>query len=84
MPSFFLPEMVAFAKDGYAGLAIEHRGLLDLQPLDTTIDLLRGLDLTWYRRVDSGLQGMGAHGLGCVTFGSCAPALPAFADHVPG
>jgi hypothetical protein len=37
--------------------------------------------LTWYERDDSALQDMGGHGLGCVTFGSCDPALPAFADH---
>jgi len=211
-PAFFLPEMVAFAKDGYAGLAIGDRAPLDLySTLDTTIDiegyahyvidLRRGLDLlgklpkidakrigfvghsvgcavgsilsgietrigayalmscggyvtdpawsfcggdacfsatdedrshyqerlavlnpvnyigrgggaaflfqasktdqiavesnvvalydaapqpkslNWYERSDSGLQDMGGHGLGCVTFGSCDPALPAFADH---
>jgi hypothetical protein len=37
--------------------------------------------LTWYERDNSALQDMGGHGLGCVTFGSCDPALPAFADH---
>jgi len=37
--------------------------------------------LKWYERGDSGLYDMGGHGLGCVTFGSCDPALPAFADH---
>lgn len=37
--------------------------------------------LTWYERGDSDIQDMGGHSLGCVTFGSCDPALPAFADH---
>jgi hypothetical protein len=37
--------------------------------------------LKWYERGDSGLYDMGGHSLGCVTFGSCDPALPAFADH---
>jgi hypothetical protein len=37
--------------------------------------------LTWYDRGDSEMEDAGGHGLGCVTFGSCDPALPAFADH---
>jgi cephalosporin-C deacetylase-like acetyl esterase len=211
-PSFFLPEMVAFARDGYAGLAIGHRFGLDLYSTldgkatiegyqDYVVDLRRGLDLletlpqvdakrigfagqslgcavggilsgletsiaayalmacggyvtdpawsycgtdecfsatdedrshyqerlavlnpvnyigrgggaaflfqasrtdeialesnvqalfdaapqpkslSWYERGDSDIPDMGGHSLGCVTFGSCDPALPAFADH---
>jgi cephalosporin-C deacetylase-like acetyl esterase len=38
-------------------------------------------NLTWYQRDSSAMQDMGGHNLGCVTFGSCDPALPAFADH---
>ena len=37
--------------------------------------------LTWYERGQSGLQDMGGHSLGCLTFGACDPALPAFGDH---
>ena len=38
--------------------------------------------LVWYESDPSVfMYDMGGHSLGCVTFGSCDPALPAFADH---
>jgi cephalosporin-C deacetylase-like acetyl esterase len=36
--------------------------------------------LTWYEAGHSWMLDMGGHSLGCITFGSCDPALPAFAD----
>lgn len=37
--------------------------------------------LTWYERVQGWFEDMGGHSLGCLTFGSCDPTLPAFAEH---
>jgi cephalosporin-C deacetylase-like acetyl esterase len=76
-PSFFVPEMVAFAKEGYAGLAIGERSPLDLySTLDTTIDiegyahyvtdLRRGRDLLeTLPKIDARRIGFVGHSLGC-------------------
>lgn len=76
-PSFFLPEMVALAKEGYAGLAIGERAPLDLySTLDTTIDiegyahyvvdLRRGIDLLGtLPKIDATRIGFVGHSLGC-------------------
>lgn len=80
-PSFFLPEMVAFTKEGYAGLAIGNRFGLDLySTLDTTIDiegyahyvtdLRRGLDLLeTLPQIDATRIGFVGHSLGCAVGG---------------
>jgi cephalosporin-C deacetylase-like acetyl esterase len=75
--SFFVREMVAFAKDGYAGLALEHRPTTDLySSLDgkATIegyanyvkDLRRGLDLLGtIPKIDVKRLGFVGHSFGC-------------------
>ena len=77
-PSFFLPEMVTFAKEGYAGLAIGNRpgpravqhalweghdrGLLR----DYVVDLRRGIDLFGtLPQIDATRIGFVGHSLGC-------------------
>ena len=76
-PSFFLPEMVAFAKGGYAGLAIGNRSGTDLySSLDGkatiegyshyVVDLRRGLDLLGtLPTIDPKRTGFVGHSLGC-------------------
>lgn len=76
-PSFFKPEMVALAKEGYAGLAIAERAPLDLySTLDTTVDiegyahyvvdLRRGIDLLGtLPKIDAKRIGFVGHSLGC-------------------
>jgi hypothetical protein len=76
-PSFFKPEMVALAKEGYAGLAIGERAPLDLySTLDTTsdiegyahyvVDLRRGIDLLeTIPKIDATRLGFVGHSLGC-------------------
>jgi hypothetical protein len=80
-PSFFLPEMVAFAKEGYAGLAIGNRSGTDLySSLDgkATIEgyshyvvaLRRGLDLLGtLPTIDAKRTGFVGHSLGCAAGG---------------
>lgn len=86
--SFFVPEMVAFAKDGYAGLALENRPTTELyRSLDekTTVqgyrdyvaDLRRGLDLLGtIPTVDAKRLGFVGHSLGCAA-GSILSGLEA-------
>jgi cephalosporin-C deacetylase-like acetyl esterase len=87
-PSFFLPEMVAFAREGYAGLAIGNRFGLELySTLDTTADiegyahyvtdLRRGLDLLGtIPQIDAKRIGFVGHSLGCAA-GSILSGLEA-------
>jgi cephalosporin-C deacetylase-like acetyl esterase len=80
-PSFFLPEMVAFTKEGYAGLAIGNRSGTDLySSLDGkatiegyshyVVDLRRGLDLLGtLPTIDAKRIGFVGHSLGCAAGG---------------
>jgi cephalosporin-C deacetylase-like acetyl esterase len=80
-PSFFVPEMVAFAKAGYAGLAIGNRSGTDLySSLDGkatiegyshyVVDLRRGLDLLGtLPTIDAKRTGFVGHSLGCAAGG---------------
>lgn len=76
-PSVWLPDMVALAKDGYAGLAIGERPTIDLYSSldgkatiegyrDYVVDLRRGVDLLGtHPKIDAKRLGFVGHSLGC-------------------